>query len=173
MPERAMPWSFASISNFSTVPSRSANTVFGPLTASSSSPPWPCTTHALVTPRDCSAAAILSMTAGNATPTSMFDTGAGFAMGPSRLNTVGMPISRRDGPAWRNAGWNRGARQKPNPVSVTHSATPAGSSSTAIPAASSTSAAPQLEEAALLPCLHTGTPAPATTSAAIVETLTE
>ena len=44
----------------------------------------------------------------------------GLAIGPSRLNTVGMPISRRDGAAKRKAGWKRGAKQKPMPASATH-----------------------------------------------------
>ena len=44
--------------------------------------------------------------------------------------------------------------------------------STTTPSASSRSAEPQAEEAARLPCLATGTPAPATTSAAIVKMLT-
>ena len=41
------------------------------------------------------------------------------------------------------------------------------------PSASSTSAVPHCEDAARFPCLHTGTPAPATTNAAIVEMFTE
>ena len=72
--------------------------MFGPLTASSSSPPWPCTTHALVTLREANAPTIASIMFGIATPTNMFEIGAGFAIGPSKLNTVGIPISRRDGP---------------------------------------------------------------------------
>ena len=48
---------------------------------------------------------------------------------------------------------------------------PAGASSRSTPRASSRSAEPQLDEAARLPCLHTGTPAPATTKLASVETL--
>ena len=42
------------------------------------------------------------------------------------LKAVGMPRSRRDGPAWRMAGWYRGAKQKPMPASATHAATPVG-----------------------------------------------
>ena len=49
-------------------------------------------------------------------------------------------------------------------------ATELGGRAIATPRASSTSAEPVLEEAARPPCLQTGTPAPATTSAAIVET---
>src|SRR5436190_12903353 len=40
------------------------------------------------------------------------------------------------------------------------------------PRASSTSAEPDADDAARLPCLHTGTPAPATTKAAMVDTFT-
>ena len=43
----------------------------------------------------------------------------------------------------------------------------------ATPSASSTSAVPHFDEDARAPCLHTGTPAPATTSADIVLTLME
>ncbi len=97
----------------------------------------------------------------------------GLAIGPSRLNTVAMPISRRLGAANRNAGWNFGARQNPMPTSFTQRSTPSGDSSMATPSSSSTSAAPHCDEAARAPCLHTGTPAPATTMAAIVLTLIE
>ena len=59
------------------------------------------------------------------------------------------------------------------PASETQRATSAGSKSIRTPRASSTSAVPHCEEAARLPCLHTGTPAPATTNAAMVEMFTE
>jgi ABC-type amino acid transport substrate-binding protein len=64
------------------------------------------------------------------------------------------------------------AKQNPKPVAAIDASTPCGSSSIATPAASSRSAAPHFDDAALLPCLHTGTPAAATTSADIVDTLT-
>ena len=50
-------------------------------------------------------------------------------------------------------------------------ATDAGGRAISTPSASRTSADPVREEAARPPCLHTGTPAPATIRAAIVETL--
>ena len=50
-------------------------------------------------------------------------------------------------------------------------ATSAGPRSITTPRASRTSAEPAFDEAARPPCLHTGTPAPATTNAAIVDTL--
>ena len=103
----------------------------------------------------------------------MKEISAGFAIGPSKLNEVGMPSSLRVGPACRNAGWNTGANANPIPASVTHRATPSPDCSSTTPSCSSTSAVPHLDDDARLPCLHTGTPAPATTSAAIVETFTE
>ena len=47
----------------------------------------------------------------------------------------------------------------------------AGERSRSTPSTSSRSADPQLDDAARLPCLQTGTPAPATTKLASVETL--
>ena len=109
----------------------------------------------------------------SATPMTWRRTRPGLAIGPSRLNTVGIPISRRDGAAKRNAGWNRGAKQKPMPASSTQRRTPSGVSSSTTPSASKTSAVPHSDDAPRAPCLHTGTPAPATTMAAIVDTLIE
>ena len=96
---------------------------------------------------------------------------AGLASGPRRLNAVGTPSSRRVGITWRMAGWYRGAKQNPIPTSSIQRATEAGGRAICTPRASSTSAEPVREEAARPPCLQTGTPAPATTRAAIVETL--
>ena len=59
----------------------------------------------------------------------------------------------------------------PIPASARHRCTPAASRSILTPSASSRSAEPQCDEAARLPCFATGTPAPATTIAAIVEML--
>src|SRR4051812_48598761 len=58
------------------------------------------------------------------------------------------------------------------PASATHRSTPAGPRSITTPSASNTSADPDADDAARLPCLHTGTPAPATTKAAMVDTFT-
>ncbi len=98
---------------------------------------------------------------------------AGFVSGPSRLNVVGIPSSRRGPPACRRAGWKAGAKQKPMPRSPTLRATSSGSAPMRTPSASSTSAAPDFDDAARLPCLTTGVPAAATTSAVIVEMLTD
>src|SRR5438552_6608718 len=82
-----------------------------------------------------------------------------------------MPISLRTGAACRIAGWKRGANMKPTPTSRTHWATPSGPRSILTPSASSTSALPHWLDAARLPCFATRPPAPATTSAVIVEML--
>ncbi len=91
--------------------------------------------------------------------------------GPRKLNTVGTPSSLRTGPTKRMAGWKRWAKQNPMPASATQRATPSGPSSIATPSASSTSAVPTDDDAARLPCLQTGTPAPAVMKAASVVTL--
>ena len=57
------------------------------------------------------------------------------------------------------------------PASARQRSTPAASRSIRTPSASSRSAEPQIDDAARLPCLATGTPAPATTIAATVEML--
>src|SRR6201993_893485 len=62
---------------------------------------------------------------------------------------------------------------KPIPASLTQRPTCAGVRSSLTPSAASTSAAPERDDSARLPCLATGTPAPATMKAAQVETLTE
>ncbi len=97
----------------------------------------------------------------------------GLARGPSTLNSVATPSSRRTGAACRIAGWKRGARQNPIPALSTHVATPSGVMSRATPSASSTSADPLSELDARPPCLQTSPPAPATTNAAVVEMLIE
>src|SRR6266545_2159208 len=63
---------------------------------------------------------------GSATPTAAWAARAGLVSGPRKLNTVGTPSSRRGAPAWRNDGWNTGAKQKPMPASSTQAATPSG-----------------------------------------------
>ena len=51
-----------------------------------------------------------------------------------------------DSPAWRIAGWKRGAKQNPIPTSATQRATPAGPRSMVTPSASRTSADPQTDD---------------------------
>ena len=62
---------------------------------------------------------------------------------------------------------------KPMPASATQRPTCSGVRSILTPSEASTSAAPERDDSARLPCLATGTPAPATMKAAQVETLTE
>src|SRR5579871_1667965 len=62
---------------------------------------------------------------------------------------------------------------KPMPASVTQRLTCCGERSIFTPSAASTSAAPERDESARLPCLATGTPAPATMKDAQVDTFTE
>ena len=122
-------------------------------------------------PRSRSTSAIRGAAASSPTPIRPRVAPAGLVSGPSRLNAVRTPISRRVGPAWRIAGWNDGANRNAKPSS--RIARPAESASWSIrmPSASSTSAEPDLEVIARLPCLATGTPQDATTSAAVVEML--
>src|SRR6476659_9748319 len=62
---------------------------------------------------------------------------------------------------------------KPMPASATQRPTCSGLMSILTPSEASTSAAPERDDNARLPCLATGTPAPATMKEAQVETLTE
>ena len=141
------------------------------MVVSSSMPSWPWTTMALITPLAAMTESIFSAMAGSLTPTTCRVGRAGLVRGRRKLNTVGMPSSRLVGTAWRKAEWKRGARQNPMPASATQRATPSGPRSTTTPKASSTSADPPESEAPRLPCLQTLAPAPATTKAAMVDTL--
>ena len=71
------------------------------------------------------------------------------------------------------AGWCDGANMKPIPASATQRPTCSGVMSIFTPSDDSTSAAPERDDNARLPCLATGTPAPATMKEAQVDTLTE
>ena len=122
-------------------------------------------------PLAASTPSILSAMEASLTPTTWNLARAGLASGPRKLNTVGMPSSRRTGPAKRMAGWNLGAKQNPSPTSSMDRATPAGPRSATAPSASSTSAAPTAEDEARPPCLHTLAPVAATTNEAMVDTL--
>src|SRR5437763_542912 len=62
---------------------------------------------------------------------------------------------------------------KPMPASYTQRPTCSGLRSIFTPRADNTSAAPERDESARLPCVTTGTPAPATMKEAQVDTLTE
>ena len=60
---------------------------------------------------------------------------------------------------------------KPIPASAMQRLIASGTRSILTPSAASTSAAPERDDSARLPCLATGTPAPATMKAAQVEML--
>ena len=98
----------------------------------------------------------------------------GLAIGPRRLNTVGMPISRRGrrGEAERRV--EAGGEAEADAGLLDAAPHAVGRQLDARRRAPrSTSAVPHSDDAPRAPCLHTGTPAPATTIAAIVDTLIE
>src|SRR5262249_51937127 len=168
----AIPYSRGSSVVVSTVPSVRSHTVDTVVVVSSSRPSPPQKTIARSTPSSARVVAMRSAIDGPETPRPRRRTPAGLASGPRKLNVVGVPSSRRAGPANRRAGWYFGAKQNPMPASSTHRATPSGPRSITTPNASRTSADPHAEDAARLPCLATRTPAPAATSAASVEMFT-
>ena len=85
--------------------------------------------------------------------------------------TVRMPISRRTGAAKRMAGCAVWAKKGAMPICSRISPHTAIGRSIRTPSASRTSKLPVRRLAARLPCLATGTAAPATTNAAVVEML--
>ncbi len=109
---------------------------------------------------------------GSAQPIAWAAGRTGLASGPSTLNVVAMPSSRRGTAACRSAGWKAAAKQNVMPTCSASRATRSGGRSRRIPSASSTSAEPAWLEAERLPCLTTRAPAPAATIAAMVEMLT-
>src|SRR5215467_14375257 len=82
-----------------------------------------------------------------------------------------MPSSLLTFATWRMAAWWAGANMKPRPQASMQRAMVSGAHSILTPSAVSTSAEPERDEIERLPCLATGTPAPATTKAAQVEML--
>ena len=134
-------------------------------------PSLPWTTQTRSEPRLRSTSAMGPVHFGSNTPITWRLAPAGFESGPSRLKTVRVPSSTRVGPTWRMAPWCRGAMRKPMLASHKASRTSAMSASMVTPRAASRSAEPEREESARLPCLATGTPQPAATSAAAVEIL--
>ncbi len=66
----------------------------------------------------------------------------GWSAGPRTLKTVGMPSSLRGADAYRSAGWNTGAKQKPIRPPRRRRATPAASRVMSTPRLSRTSAPP-------------------------------
>jgi hypothetical protein len=114
---------------------------------------------------------MVSAMAAEKTPITWTVAPAGFVRGPNTLNTVRTPNSRRTGMACFMAGWKAGAKRNAMPISRRHFSTTASPGSILTPRASRTSALPHLEEMERFPCLATGTPAPATTNAAVVDIL--
>ena len=155
----------------STVPACTRQMVLVVVVVNSSSPSSPCTTSTLDR-RAANTPAITSARSANAQPISPARGQAGLVSGPRRLNTVGIPSSRRTADACRYDGWKVGAKQNPIPTSARLRATCSGPRSMRTPSASSVSAPPDSDDAARLPCLTTGTPAAATTIAAMVDRLT-
>ena len=150
-------------------PSCSAATWLSSAIDSSSVPSPPCTSQADVDPRSRSTSAMgRSQSALNA-PVSWRRTPAGLVSGPNRLKTVRVPSSVRGGPTWRIAGWCIGAIMKQMPAWSSARCATAGPPSTLMPIWVSASAAPDFDDRFRLPCLATGTPAPATTKAVAVE----
>ena len=74
-----------------------------------------------------------------------------------------MPSSARAGAQAFIAAWCSGAHMKPTPAWAMAREMTIGSTSILTPSAVSTSEAPDSDDTARLPCLATGTPAPAAT----------
>ena len=108
-----------------------------------------------------------------ATPTAFASARAGLHSGPRKLKTVGTPSSARVGPAWRKPGWNADAKANVMPARVERLGDRLGRrASGRCRARRARRDEPDDELAARLPCLTTGTPDAAATTAAIVETFT-
>jgi hypothetical protein len=135
---------------------------------SSSSPSLPWTTQANREPRRPRTSATGSTHSAANTPMSWRLTPAGFASGPKRLKMVRVPSSTRGPATCRMAPWWRGAIMNPIPASRIACSTTGNSASMFTPSCARTSAEPDREDRLRLPCLATGTPAPATTIAAAV-----
>ena len=135
-----------------------------------------CTTQAFSLPRRPRTWAIGSIhSRDRKAPENCRLTPAGLDSGPSRLlNTVRVPIDRRTR-ARRRGAWRCGAsrRHQEADADLSDRALYVGPcrQSMLTPSAVSTSAAPDFDDSARLPCLATGTPAPATTMAVAVEIL--
>ncbi|OBA97403.1 hypothetical protein A5662_16935 [Mycobacteriaceae bacterium 1482268.1] len=100
MSARGKPNPAGSNDSFSTVPDCTRQIVLVVVVVSSSSPSSPCTTSTLDR-RVAKTPAITSARSAHAQPISPARGEPGLVSGPSRLNTVGTPISRRAGPACR------------------------------------------------------------------------
>ena len=95
--------------NDRTMPSRTSDKWLSPVFEISSSPSAPCTTNARSVPSSASTRASGSVSAAAATPITWAFALAGFVSGPSKLNTVRMPISLRAAITFFIAVWSSGA----------------------------------------------------------------
>ncbi|OMB93881.1 hypothetical protein A5733_15795 [Mycobacterium sp. NS-7484] len=100
MSARLKPKAAGSNFNRSTVPACTRQMVLVVVVVNSSRPSSPCTTNTLE-PRAAYTPAITSARSSNAQPINPARGEAGLVSGPSRLNTVGTPISRRTTEACR------------------------------------------------------------------------
>ena len=152
-------------------PSRTSHTSDGAVTVSSSKPSPPRKTSAR-SPRFWKTPAIKGARAASATPIADALTLAGLVIGPRKLKAVATPSALRATAAKRMEGWNVCAKRNVIPTSDAAFSTLSTGMSRWTPRASRTSADPDFDDDALLPCLTTRTPAPAHTSADMVEMLT-
>ena len=153
-----------------TSPARTSATAVVPVVVISSRPsPW--TTRACSLPRSRSTRATFSTRSAAKTPINWRFAPAGFVKGPSTLNSVRTPSSRRTGMTWAIAGWSMGANRKAMPTSSRQRPSASVSPESCTPRASSTSAEPERLDTARLPCLATRAPPAAATRAAAVEML--
>ena len=139
---------------------------------SSSSPSPPRKTRARW-PRSRNTPAITGASARSATPIAEASTSAGLEIGPRKLKAVATPSALRAPAAKRMEGWKVWAKQKVIPTSRAQDSTMDTGMSSCTPRASRQSAEPDLDDEARLPCLTTRAPAPAATSADMVEMFTE
>ena len=169
---RCTPTSSGAISISRTLPSSSEAAQLSVVVVSSSMPSWPCTTQARSSPSWPSASATGFSQRRSNTPTSWrLHRGRVRHRAQQVEDRAGGPSSTRGPATLRMALWWRGAIRKQMPASTSACSSVSIGSSMLMPSAVSTSAAPDLEVKARLPCLATGTPAPATTKAEQVETL--
>src|SRR2546429_310548 len=108
-----IPYSPGSRVEVCTEPFVSSHTFETVVVVSSSRPSPPQNTIARSTPSSARVCAMRSAIDGSDTPRTRRRTPAGLASGPRKLNVVGVPSSRRAGPANRSAGWYLSATAKP------------------------------------------------------------
>src|SRR6266436_1521138 len=168
---RETPKSSGATMNRRTLPLKTSAICVSPESEISSRLPAPCTTNARDVPSSASAAATVSITSAEKTPSTCASAPAGLVSGPRRLKTVRFTICSRAGMAWRAAACAAGANRKPMPISRTERPATASGRSMFTPRASRASAEPLRELTERLPCLATRAPAAAATIAEAVDML--